>query len=1102
MKLQFAVFCPSLLLSLIARPCEGAQLRSQLVQHLIGASSWGREKTEKGDVLLELGRASSRAGMKRQWLSDLVALNREPADDDNGTAVRSVLHEFLRLSNGSAPGANLSVEELQKLEKMEDRTATDIAKLKRAEKETASELEALEKQLETREKELEAMPADHAGREAKEKEVNALKETVNSKRAVLHEIGKLKGKLLDDLGKIARRRGGGEVEVAGNFGKHSTNSLDDALSDFEATATIIPPALQEMGVKFNHVDDWFSFFLALVTNVVVLIVCILVFSCLRQRFRLVYQKNNWDNWGHSDPSERTAIVDGDAKLFDERKNWNTSLALGKLPKRLHGTFWDWITGSVWLCRTEAMLIQFCNLGITVFLGISLPFCLILAPLHVFFGGNAAGSDYLSWQGFANVEQGSKLCWLHAFLVWYVVLFVDTRIYKFQKKFVKLRVHWLQKLSHIESCTILVENIPLRHRTVAGLRKYMNNMFAGREVVHEVHLLAYTEQLESLIATRDVAKVAMERAKERAECATRAKAEAEAARLEAGEHEDYRLVLATPRILLDMMNSTLEDLEAEYSTHQDEVVAERYRLKKIMARVEAKAEDADEEEWDDEAPSQVADGDPVDMLVDQTDGDTSMDEAQSEAAVKIQRSWRARKMPAMLLGLKSSLGFKFRHIARPFALKSELETAITETYSSTAFVTFNTRYDAIMARRIIPYTPDREEFVVSEAPDPSDVNYNNLKKDALHWKTWNSVGIALIILLFLMFLPTIAFISSFSNLNNLSSYSPRIEEFAAKNPKLAGMWNGIAGALGLNIVLGFLPTVLVLISQACFKQTANAWAQLRLQKLYFLFLVVFQLLIVSMASSMMNAMVDFAQNPLSLVDRLSMGMCRTTHFFLSVFVIQWAAMGMEHTRYVQLIKYMLFKKTYATSLDAAIAAEPEDQDYYGIGARSARVASIFVIGLAFVSLCPLISLMSLISFCLLRVLLGYHVVYAETRKADIGGHFWVTMLKHCQVGMIIYVICMTGVLAERSGSRYPALIAASSLVYVIESMIVFDGKFFWESICHEQVMQAQREAEEGKAVDVREPTRESYIQPELIDEELYNTPRIVKRTPNNMAAIGE
>jgi len=964
--------------------------------------------------------------MKRQWLRDLVALNRDPADDDNGTAVRSVLHEFLRLSKESAPGANLSVEE-----------------------------------------------------------------TVNSKRAVLHEIGKRK--------------------VVGNFGKspiYGANPLDDVLSDLEATATIIPPALQEMGVKFNHVDDWFAFLIALVTNVVVLIVCILVFSCLRQRFRLVYQKNNWDNWGQSDPSERTAIVDGEANLFDDRKNWNTSFALGKLPKRLHGTFWDWITGSVWLSRTEvitcagldqAMLIQFCNLGITVFLGISLPFCLILAPLHVFFGGNAAGNDYLSWQGFANVEQGSKLCWLHAFLVWYVVLFVDTRIYKFQNKFVKLRVHWLQKLSHIESCTILVENIPLRHRTVAGLRKYMNNMFGGREVVHEVHLLVYTEQLERLIATRDVAKVAMERAKERAECVTWAEAEAEAARLEAGEHEDHRLVLATPRILL-RMHSTLEDLEAEYSTHQDEVVAERYRLKKNMAKVEAKAEAADEvlqKEWGDESPpSPVVAGDPVDMLVDQTDGDTGMDEAHA-AAVKVQRVWRARNMPAMMLGLQSNLGCKLKHIAGPFALKSELETAIRETYSSTAFVTFNTRYDAIMARRIIPYTPDREQFVVSEAPDPSDVNYNNLKKDALHWKTWNSVGIALIILLFLMFLPTIAFISSFSNLNNLSSYSPGIEEFAAKNPKLAGMWNGIAGALGLNIVLGFLPTVLVLISQACFKQTANASSQLGLQKLYFLFLVVFQLLIVSMASSMMNAMVDFAHNPLSLVDRLSMGMCRTTHFFLSVFVIQWAAMGMEHTRYVQLIKYILFKQTCATSLDAAIAAEPEDQDYYGIGARSARVASIFVIGLAFVSLCPLISLMSLISFCLLRVLVGYHVVYAETRKADLGGHFWVTMLKHCQVGMIIYVVCMTGVLAERSGSRYPALIAASSLVYVIQSMIVFEGKFFWESICHEQVMQAQREQENGKAVDVREPTRESYIQPELIDEELYNSPHTVSRTPDKM-----
>jgi len=288
-------------------------------------------------------------------------------------------------------------------------------------------------------------------------------------------------------------------------------------------------------------------------------------------------------------------------------------------------------------------------------------------------------------------------------------------------------------------------------------------------------------------------------------------------------------------------------------------------------------------------------------------------------------------------------------------------------------------------------------------------------------------------------------------------------------------------LGLNIVLGFLPTVLVLISEACFKQGGRAWSQHQLQQLYFIFLVVFQLLVVSIANSLVHALVDFVHNPLTLVERLSFGMCRTTHFFLNIFVLQWTTLGLEFTRYVQLIKYFLWKKICATAQEASDYSEPEDQDYYGIGARNARCASIFVIGVAFVSLCPLISLLALISFVLIRIFLGYQVVYAETRKPDIGGHFWVTSLKQCHYGLLIYVLCMTGVLIERARTRVPGAVAFCSIFYLIESIYVFEQRFYWKTICHEQVMEAQRQDEEAKAEASRKPTRSTYKQPELIED---------------------
>merc|ERR1719436_2095761 len=89
--------------------------------------------------------------------------------------------------------------------------------------------------------------------------------------------------------------------------------------------------------------------------------------------------------------------------------------------------------------------------------------------------------------------------------------------------------------------------------------------------------------------------------------------------------------------------------------------------------------------------------------------------------------------------------------------SDLLLQVHKLYTKTAFVTFTTRYDASMALRVIPYTPDREEFQVSVPPDPADVLYSDFMQDKVSAKASESVGHALMFGLASVFLPTIAFI---------------------------------------------------------------------------------------------------------------------------------------------------------------------------------------------------------------------------------------------------------------------------------------------------------------------------------------------------------
>merc|ERR1719191_1542724 len=102
--------------------------------------------------------------------------------------------------------------------------------------------------------------------------------------------------------------------------------------------------------------------------------------------------------------------------------------------------------------------------------------------------------------------------------------------------------------------------------------------------------------------------------------------------------------------------------------------------------------------------------------------------------------------------------------------------------------------------------------------------------------------------------------------------------------------------------------------------------------------------------------------------------------------------MNLTRYVQIIKYRIFSTMYETE-DALKMAEPEDQDYYGMGSRSARFTINMLIAIIFGTLCPWMSLLTGINFFLCRVYYGYLMGFAENKKADLGGAFWVQKLRN-------------------------------------------------------------------------------------------------------------
>merc|ERR1719476_512795 len=141
--------------------------------------------------------------------------------------------------------------------------------------------------------------------------------------------------------------------------------------------------------------------------------------------------------------------------------------------------------------------------------------------------------------------------------------------------------------------------------------------------------------------------------------------------------------------------------------------------------------------------------------------------------------------------------------------------------------------------------------------------------------------------------------------------------------------------------------------------------------------------------------------------LASTMPECTHYYMNYIGMQCFSQGMVLTRYMNVIKYRAFCASNEEQ-EAKDMAEPEDQDYYGIGARTARWSTFMCIGIVYGTLSPPCSMLCWFTMFVIRVIFGYLFTFAETRKSDMGGIFFVRALWNMFCSLHLYFIVMIGV----------------------------------------------------------------------------------------------
>lgn len=397
------------------------------------------------------------------------------------------------------------------------------------------------------------------------------------------------------------------------------------------------------------------------------------------------------------------------------------------------------------------------------------------------------------------------------------------------------------------------------------------------------------------------------------------------------------------------------------------------------------------------------------------------------------------------------------------------------HTSNAFVTFKERKKKELAM-MIAFSSDRRLWRMSEPPPAADVIWSNLQSSDEQFQVMELLAYLACAGLYLAYMPMVVYVTNIAVTINLGPY-------------LQPIWSGLAPTIGMELLLSFTPTLILLIFRMFFLLRADIVAQELLHRWYFFFQVVFIILVTAVGTSTFQFSQEIARSPFSIFTILAEALPTSTHYYLNFMVLQWATHAKILLRYVQLGKFLAARALYSDE-KARDLAEPEDQDFFGMGSRSARFSINMLIGIIFSTLSPLLAVLTFINFAFCRLAYGWLLIFAECRKPDSGGVFYVNQLNQLFFGVALYCVLMIGVLLNRASDNIPGIMGVVALVITCKAWWDFRRFNGWDSIPYEMLMPAnmqglkERQTESAalrKALSSKSTqslTRTEYVQPEL------------------------
>ncbi|KAJ1649339.1 phosphate metabolism protein 7 [Dispira simplex] len=312
------------------------------------------------------------------------------------------------------------------------------------------------------------------------------------------------------------------------------------------------------------------------------------------------------------------------------------------------------------------------------------------------------------------------------------------------------------------------------------------------------------------------------------------------------------------------------------------------------------------------------------------------------------------------------------------------------------------YQSLMHKQPLRMNPRHLEI------HPDDVIWSNLNVNPYSRQLRIALSIVITIALVIFWAAPVSFVSSIASLDTLT----KIDAFKGLNdlPKeVLGLIQGVLPAIALAVLMMVLPIFLRILSklEGTVRQSD---VELSLVHRYFFFLVVNVFIVSTLAGTIIGAIKPILDDPKNIAYELARSLPKANVYFITYIMLQGLQGASQEILQAAPLVMRRVKRRFLAATPRALV-EINSMGKFSWGTTIPKHTLIFVMGLCYSTIAPLILVFILLYFALFYLVYRYQMLYVyDDRSFDTGGLSFPHIIYHMLTGVYIFVLTFLGLMA--------------------------------------------------------------------------------------------